>query len=61
MTPFDRIFDGILLFAVVNFVWIALIEEHLPLIFGNILGLALAICLVIWGKPIFYNRKKKQG
>ena len=60
MTTFDRIFDGILLFAVVSFIWIGLIEDYIPLIFGNILGLALAVFLVIRGKPIFYERNKKQ-
>ena len=60
MTTFDRIFDGILVFAVVSFIWIGAIEKYAPLIWGNLLGLALAICLVIWGKPIFYDRKKKE-
>lgn len=52
MTLWDRCFNGILIFAVVNFFWITLLEQYIPLVFGNLAGIAAAVCFVIWGpKP----------
>ena len=60
MIAFDRVFIGILFYALICFFWMAVMEPYLniPLVpFGVLLGIAAAALFVIFGpKPA--NKRK---
>lgn len=49
MGTFDRWFMGVLIFAVVNFLWIIFLEQYIPLVYGNILGVLCGVLFGIFG------------
>ncbi|MDR1801832.1 MAG: hypothetical protein LBQ95_08360 [Lachnospiraceae bacterium] len=61
MGTFDRCFMAVLLFAVVNFLWIIFLEEYLNIYFGVGLGVLVGAAFIAFGPKKVKKEKKAKA